>query len=71
MSYYVGIGCRVGQLFIWFVVNNSMGYMINVDWVGAVFSLFNRLSVRLECQLVLSALSIHIIDMSFKGWTRT
>ena len=45
--------------------------MISVDWVGAVFSLFKRLSVRLECQLALSPLSIHMVDMSFKGWTRT
>ncbi len=45
--------------------------MIYVEWVGAIFSLFTRLSVRLERQLVLSALSIHIVDMSFKGWTRT
>ena len=45
--------------------------MIRVGWVGQYSSLFNRLSVRLEGQLVLSALSIHIVDMSFKGWTRT
>lgn len=72
MSYYVVVECRLDPLFVWSVGLTSEGrYMISVDWIGAVFSLFNRLSVRLEGQLVLSALSIHIVDMSFKGWTRT
>lgn len=72
MSYYAGVECRLVLLFIGFVGLKSEGdiCMINIDWVGAVFSLFNRLFVRLECQLVLSALSVHIVDMSFKGWTR-